>query len=49
MVAGDLQRERALVLRRLRRQAIHIVDARPDEVSVGLLNRYLDIRRRELV
>lgn len=49
VVADDWRRERALVLRKLRRMAVHVIDARPDELSVSLLNRYLDIRRRELV
>ena len=49
VVADDLRRERALVLHKLRRLAIHVVDARPDEAAVGLINRYLDIRRRELI
>jgi uncharacterized protein (DUF58 family) len=49
VVADDLRRERARVLRTLAREAVHVVDARPDQVSVGLLNRYLEIRRRELV
>ena len=49
VVATDLLRERELVLRRLRRQGIFCVDAAPAAVSIDLLNRYLDIRRRELV
>jgi len=49
VVATDLLRERDLVLRRLRRQGIFCVDAAPAAVSIDLLNRYLDIRRRELV
>jgi uncharacterized protein (DUF58 family) len=49
VVAGDLLREREVVLRRLRRQGVFCVDAPPAAVSVELLNRYLEIRRRELV
>jgi len=49
VVAGDLLRERDIVLKRLRRQGILCVDAPPSAVSVELLNRYLEIRRRELV
>jgi len=37
------------VLARLRHRAIHCLDATPDEVSAELVNRYLDIKRRELV
>lgn len=49
VVADDLRRERARVLRTLAHRSVHVVDARPDQVSAALLNRYLDIRRRELV
>lgn len=49
VVASDLERERALVLNRLRSAGIHCVDAEPRQVSTPLLNRYLEIRRRELV
>lgn len=49
VVGGDLLRERDVVMKRLSRLAVRTVDARPSEVSAGLLNRYLDIRRRELV
>ena len=46
---GDFAREREVVLQRLRRLGIHSIDAPPEHVSVALLNRYLDIKRRELV
>jgi len=49
VVAQDLARERDLVLRRLRRLGVHTIDAPPSSVSVQLLNRYLEIKRRELV
>jgi uncharacterized protein (DUF58 family) len=49
VVAADLLRDREVVLKRLRRLGVLTVDARPDEVSTTLLNRYLDVRRRELV
>jgi uncharacterized protein (DUF58 family) len=49
VVASDLGRERELVLRRLRRLGIATIDATPDEVSLQLLNRYLDIKRREMI
>jgi uncharacterized protein (DUF58 family) len=49
VVAADLLRDREAVLKRLRRRGVLTVDARPDEVSTSLLNRYLDVRRRELV
>lgn len=49
VVASNLLKERALVLARLRRMGVHCIDAPPAEFSTELLNRYLDIRRRELV
>ena len=38
----------ANVLRRLRRLGIHCLDAPPAAISTALLNRYLEIKRREL-
>jgi uncharacterized protein (DUF58 family) len=49
VVAADFVRERELVLARLRRGGIRCVDAVPRAVSAGLLNRYLEVKRRELV
>jgi uncharacterized protein (DUF58 family) len=49
MTAQDLLRERDGVLRRLRRAGVACIDARPGEVSTGMVNRYLEIKRRELV
>lgn len=49
VVAGDMRREREVVLTRLRRQGIFCIDGAPGEISVDLINRYLDVHRRELV
>ncbi len=49
VVAGDFAREREVVLGRLRRLGIHCIDVPPERVSVDLLNRYLDVKRRELI
>jgi uncharacterized protein (DUF58 family) len=49
VVAQDFIREREQVLRRLRRMGAHLVDAPPRGISAALLQRYLDIKRRELV
>lgn len=49
VVAFDLMRERETVVLRLQRKGIFCVDAPPQAVSVALLNRYLDIKRRELI
>ena len=48
-MAGDFVREREVVLRRLQRMGILCVDAQPEEVSANLINRYLEIKRREMV
>lgn len=49
VVAGSLVREREVVLRRLRKQGIDALDALPDRLGPGLINRYLEIKRRELI
>ncbi len=48
-VAADFVRDREVVLRRLARMGIQTIDAHPDEVTIELLNRYLEIKRRELI
>jgi uncharacterized protein (DUF58 family) len=49
VTAADFEREREVVLRRLTRMGAHVLDAAPEELSTSLVNRYLDIHRRELV
>ncbi|BDG04583.1 DUF58 domain-containing protein [Anaeromyxobacter oryzae] len=49
VVAADFVRERERVLARLRRMGIQCVDAAPGQVSAQLVNRYLDIKRREQI
>ena len=49
VVAGDLVREREIVLRKLRRLGIDCLDTAPHRLSTGLVNRYLDIKRRERI
>jgi uncharacterized protein (DUF58 family) len=49
VTAADFVRERELVLARLRRMGIACVDAAPGQVSSRLVNKYLDIKRRELI
>ncbi len=48
VVAGDFVRERTIVLERLRRAGAHCLDAPADRFTMALLNRYLDIKRKEL-
>jgi uncharacterized protein (DUF58 family) len=49
VVADDFARERQVVIERLKRAGVHCIDASPETFSVQLLNRYLDIKRRELI
>lgn len=49
VVAADLQRERAVVLERIRAAGAKVLDADVDELEQGLVQRYLEIKRRELV
>jgi uncharacterized protein (DUF58 family) len=49
VTAHDLLREREVVLSRLRRQGIHCIEGPPAAISTHLINRYLDVKRRELV
>ncbi|MBI4952175.1 MAG: DUF58 domain-containing protein [Myxococcales bacterium] len=49
IVADSLAQERELVLRRLARHGIGCIDAAPGELGSALCNRYLEIKRRELV
>jgi uncharacterized protein (DUF58 family) len=48
VVAADFGRERHVVLERLRRAGAHCIDTAPAKFSMALVNRYLDIKRREL-
>ncbi|CAN5584223.1 DUF58 domain-containing protein [soil metagenome] len=48
VVASDFSRERSVVLERLRRAGAHCIDATPGEFSMQLVNRYIEIKRREL-
>jgi len=49
VVAADFVRERERVLARLRRVGVLCVDAAPEAVSSRLVNRYLEVKRREMV
>ncbi len=49
VVASDFARDREGVLLRLRRLGVQCVDAVPSAISAQLLNRYLDIKRREAI
>ncbi|MCA9679636.1 MAG: DUF58 domain-containing protein [Myxococcales bacterium] len=49
VVANDFARERQIVIERLRLAGVHCIDTEPARFSMNLLNRYLDIKRRELI
>lgn len=49
VVAGELERDREIVLERIRRAGVQVVDALPTEVDAQLLSRYLELKRREAV
>ncbi len=49
VVADSLVQERELVLQRLRRAGILCVDTPPEHLGPDLLNRYLQVKRREMI
>jgi uncharacterized protein (DUF58 family) len=49
VLMASLQKERELVLLRLRRLGVLCIDALPEEVGPALVNRYLDVKRREML
>ncbi len=49
VVAAQFAREREVVIERLKRAGVHCLDVPPANVSVQMLNRYLEIKRRELI
>jgi len=49
VVAAALARERREVLGRLGKRGIQVVDAVPAEVGAALVDRYLEIKRREMI
>jgi uncharacterized protein (DUF58 family) len=48
VVANDFIRERSVVLERLRHAGCHCIDTTPDKFSMAIINRYLEMKRREL-
>jgi uncharacterized protein (DUF58 family) len=49
VVADTLLREREVVLRKLERMGVHVVETRPERFSSDLVSRYLEIKRKELL
>ena len=49
VIADDFIRERMIVFERLRRLGVHCLDAPIERIGVDLVNRYLLIKRKELI
>jgi uncharacterized protein (DUF58 family) len=49
VIADALLRERELVITRLKRMGVHVLDAPVRSLGPELLNRYLDLKRRDLL
>ena len=49
VVADSLARDREVVVQRLRRQGVLVVETVPRRLGTALLNRYLEIKRREMI
>ena len=49
VIAENLMRERDLVIARLHRMGVHIVDVDADKMSNAVLNKYLELKRREAI
>ncbi|MGE0422818.1 MAG: DUF58 domain-containing protein [Reyranellaceae bacterium] len=49
VLAQDLMGEREIVLQRLRRLGIQCLETEPARLGIELINRYLEIKRRELL
>ncbi len=49
VIAGSMLRERRIVVARLRRLGVHIVEAHHDRVGTELVNAYLGLKRRNLL
>jgi uncharacterized protein (DUF58 family) len=49
VLASDFVAEREVVLQRLQRLGVLCIDAEPGQLGTELVNRYLDIKRREML
>ena len=49
VVAEEIRRERLLVLEQIRRAGARVLDAEVDQLDAGLIQQYLQIKRRELL
>ena len=49
VIAGNLLSERDVVLRRLQRMGVQIIETRPKHFGGALISRYLEIKRRDML
>jgi uncharacterized protein (DUF58 family) len=49
VIANDFLHERSVVLERLSRLGVHCLDVPANSLSIGLINRYLQIKQRGLI
>ena len=49
VIADGLLKEREVVLRKLERLGVQVIETRPERFSADLVSRYLDIKRREML
>ena len=49
VIAGDFQKERTTVLKRLQRLGVWTIEAPVGRVTPKLIGRYLEVKRREMV
>ena len=49
VIADSLLKERELVLRKLERLGVQVIETRPERFSADLVSRYLEIKRREML
>ncbi len=49
VIAESLLRERDMVIARLQRLGVHIVDTDVRDLNIAVLNKFLDLKRREMI
>ncbi|WP_422368400.1 DUF58 domain-containing protein [Pelagibius sp.] len=49
VIADEFLRERRIVMERLRRMGVHCLDVKAEQIGPEIINRYLEIKRLELI
>ncbi|MEM8616211.1 MAG: DUF58 domain-containing protein [Pseudomonadota bacterium] len=49
VIADDLLKERELVMRKLTRMGVQVIETRPEDFGAALVSQYLEIKRREML